>query len=150
MSLFFVNALEDPARQYFLTHCSSYMLFEQIVEMIRRHYSPDTRKLKIQSEMDSLDFPSFMRKHNIVDNPQGLSNLVERINALAPQLATGFGDDSHKTSYMRRTVMSLDWAQQPISQIATSNYSFIQFITALQESLRLQEERSRVKTLNLN
>ena len=125
MSLFFVNALADPARQYFLTHCSSHMPFEQRVSIMRRHYSSDTRKLQIQSEMDSLDLPSFMSKHNIVDNSHGLSKLVDHINALAPQLPTGFGDDSHKTRYLLRAVMSLDWARHPISQIATSKYSFI-------------------------
>ena len=150
MSLFFVNALADPARQYFLTHCSSHMPFGQIVSMMRRHYSSDTRKLQVQSEMDSLDVPSFMSKHNIADNSRGLSKLVDHINSLSPQLPTGFGDDPHKTRYLRRAAMSFEWTKQPIFQIATSKHSFIQFITALQESLQLKEEHSRVQHLDLN
>ena len=41
--------------------------------------------------------------------------------------------------------MRVDWAQQPISQVATSRYTLIQFITALQQSLQLGEEISRPK-----
>ena len=150
MSLFFVKALAEPARQYFMTHCSSHMPFGQIVSMMRRHYSSDDGKLQLQSEMDSLDPPLFMIKHNILDNSHGLSKLIDHINALAPQLATGFGNDLHKTCYLRRAVMSLDWTEQPIYQINTSKYSVIQFSTALQKSLQLKEERSRVKNLDLS
>ena len=137
MSLFFVNALEDPARQLFLTNCSSNMPFEQIVSIMKRHYSSETRKLQIQSEMESLDLEFFMNKNQITDNSIGLSKLVDYINSRTNQLPAGFGDDSHKTRYLRRAVMSLDWAVHPISQIAASKYSFNQFITALQEILQL-------------
>ncbi len=41
--------------------------------------------------------------------------------------------------------MSFDWAQQVVSQITTSRYTFVPFLTALQESLQLQEEMSRAK-----
>ena len=37
MSLFFVNASADPARQFFLIHCSSDMPYEQIVNIMRRN-----------------------------------------------------------------------------------------------------------------
>ena len=133
-----------------MTHCSSHLPFGQIVSMMQRHYSSDNGKLQVQSEMNSLDPPSFMIKHNILDNSHGLSKLINHISALAPQLATGFGNDLHKTCYLRSAVMSLDWTQQPIYQINTSKYSFIQFITALQESLQLKEERSPVKNLDLS
>lgn len=150
MSLFFVNTLADPARQFFLTHCSPHMPFEQIATQMRRHYNSESKKLQLQSEMDSLDLTTFMHKHQLVDFGTGLTKLVDYINALAPQLPTGFGDDPHKTRYLRRAVMSLDWAQQPISQVTTARYTFVQFITALQESLQLQEEISRAQATGIN
>jgi len=150
MSLFFVNTLADPARQFFLTHCSPHMPFEQIATQMRRHYNSESKKLQLQSEMDSLDLTTFMHKHQLVDFGTGLTKLVDYINALAPQLPTGFGDDPHKTRYLRRAVMSLEWAQQPISQVTTARYTFVQFITALQESLQLQEEISRAQATGIN
>ena len=108
MSLFFVNALGDPARQFFLTHCSPRMPFDQIATHMRRHYNSDTRKLQLQSEMDSLDLGAFIRKHNLTENSVRLTKIVHHINALAPQLTADFGDDLHKTRYLRRAVMGLE------------------------------------------
>ena len=93
--------------------------------------------------MDSLDLSAFMRKSHYVDFTTGLRKLVYHINALAPQLPHGFGDDAHKKRFLRRAVMKHNWANTPISQIASARYSFGQFITALQESWNLQDEVSR-------
>ena len=149
MSLFFVNDLVDPARQFFLTHCFSRMQFDEIIAHMRRRYESDTRQLQLQSEMDSLSLPSFMHKRRITEITSGLAMLVDYINALAPQLPRGFGDDAHKTRYLLRAVMSYDWAQQPISQLTTSRYTFVQLITALNESLQLLDEISRARTTDI-
>ena len=97
MPLLFENAVADPARQFFLTHCSSRMPFDQINSHMQRHFNSESRKLTLQSDMDSLNLSSFMNKHNKSDNSQGLAKLVDHINALDPQLPEGFGDDAHKT-----------------------------------------------------
>ena len=96
MSLFSVNALADPARQYSLTHCSSNMSSQEIVTIMRRQYSSETRKLQIQSEMDSLDLSVYMHNNDIKNARIGLSRIIEPINSLDPQLPAGFGDDAHK------------------------------------------------------
>ena len=147
MSLFFVTALADPARQFFLTNCSTHMEIYEITKIMSRHYNSETRKLQLQSEIDSRDLPSFMRKHQITDNSLGLTKLVDHINALAPQLPVGFGNEIYKTRYLCRAVMRLEWAQQPISQVATSKYTFIQFVTALQESIQLLEKSHALERL---
>ncbi len=92
--------------------------------------------------MDSLDLISFIRKHQIVDHATRLTRLADHINALAPQLPSGFGNDSHKMRYLRRAVMRKDWAKQLISLVTTARYTYTQFINALQESVQLSEELS--------
>ena len=79
--------------------------------------------------MDSIELASFMHKNHITDLAIGLSKLIDRINALAPQLPMNFGDYKHKTRHLRRAVMRSDWAQQPIAQMVTARYTFSQFIT---------------------
>ena len=126
ISLFFVNALTDPARQHFLTYCSQTMPFDQIVQNMKRHYNCGTRKLQLQSEVDSLYLQSFMDKHQIADTSYVLTKLVDHINALAMQLPNGFGNDPHKNRYQRRAVMRLEWARQPVSRwqiLDTHSYS---------------------------
>ena len=145
MSLFIVDSLADPARQYFLTHCSSNMPFQEIVNIMRWRYSSETRKLQIQFEMDSLDITVHIHDNDIKKARIGTTRIIDRINSLAPQLPAGFGDDAHKIRYLRRAVMGQYWAQTPISHIARSRYSFVQFITALEESLQIIEESSRAR-----
>ena len=84
MSLFFVNALADTARQFFPTHYSPSMPFDQIVSQMRRNYNLDTRQLQLHSEMDSLSLSAFMRKQQLTDFSTVLVRLVYYINALAP------------------------------------------------------------------
>ena len=100
--------------------------------------------------MGSLDLATFMSEKQIVDNSLGLSKLVNFINARVPQLPTDFGEVDHNTIYLRRAVMSHDWAEQLISDTKTSKYSFTQFITALQGSLQLREERDRARTHDID
>ena len=150
MCLFFVNALADIARQFFLTHCSPSMPLNQIVSQMRRHYNSDTRQLQLKSEIDSLSFPAFMRKQQLPDIWTELFRLVDHINVLAPQLPHGFGDDPHKARYLRRAVMGYTWARQPIYQLTASRHTFVQFMTALNESLQLQDEVSRAHALDIH
>ena len=108
---------------------------------MRSQYSSETRKLQVQSEMDSLDLTLCMHNNDIKNARIRLTRIIDRINSLAPKLPAGFGDDAHKTRYLRRSVMGQDRAQTPISHIATSRYSFLQFITALEKVCRLVRNR---------
>ena len=108
MSLFFVNALADPARRFFLTHCSKSMPYDQMISVMRRHYNSETRKLQLQSKMEGLDLGSFMQKNQIADYAQALVQMVDHMNSPALQLPAGFGDDAHKTRYLRKAVMRFE------------------------------------------
>ena len=101
MSLFFVNAPTDPARQFFLNNCNTSTLYEKIVTIMRRYYNSETRKLQLQSEMDSPDLAYFMCKKQISDSSQGLIMIVNHVDAQAPEFPGGFGNDFHMTRYLR-------------------------------------------------
>ena len=85
--------------------------------------------------MDSLELTSFMYKHGVTVPGDRLTKIVNHINALASQLPTGFGDDTHKMSYLRHVVVEHIFARQPITQITSARYNFKQLPTALKESL---------------
>ena len=93
--------------------------------------------------MDSVDCSKFMKKRSVRDVSGGLSKICDHTSALASQLPSGFVEDDHKTRYLRRAVMRFDWAKQPIPVVTTPRYSFTQFLTALQESIQLNEEFAR-------
>lgn len=137
MSLFFINVLQEPAIQYFLSNFSSRLEYTQIVDIMRPHYNSETRELQLQSEIEGLELNSFMRKHNMMCEFKRLAILIDRTNALAPQLPHGFGDDHYKIRYLRHAALGCKWAWQPISQMTIARYTFTQFIISLQESLQL-------------
>ena len=66
LSLFFVYALADPAGQFFWAACSSRMTFDQIGASMKRHYNSESRKLQLQSEMDSLDLSACITRHEVI------------------------------------------------------------------------------------
>ena len=136
MSLFFVTALADPAQQYFLTHCSSSMPFTEIVYIMRRQFSSESRELQIQSAVDSLDLTVYMQYNDIKNARIGLTRIIDRINSLAPQLPL----DS-ATMHSRPGIWDAQlWGK---TRHKPQSLSFVQFITALEESLQISVESSR-------
>ena len=61
-SLFFVNTLVDPARQFFLIKCSLDMPYEQVSSVMLRQYGSETSMLQLESEIGVLHLSASMEK----------------------------------------------------------------------------------------
>ena len=83
MSLPFINALADHAREFFLSNYSPSVLSNEIVSITGRHFNSETRKLQLQYEMGSLDLDAFMVMRSITDLSVRLVKICNYINALA-------------------------------------------------------------------
>ena len=59
------------------------MEYSQIIAIMSRQYNSETRKQKLQSEVDILELGPFMRKHHISDQELALTQLTDRINIMA-------------------------------------------------------------------
>ena len=70
MSLFFINILKDPARQFFLTHCSSNMNYSEIVSIMRRHYNSETRNCSFSPKSKGLNSSLSCTSMRQVMNPK--------------------------------------------------------------------------------
>ena len=138
--LFFVNALDGNARDYYLAHCHFDMPIREVFQIMHRQYNSESRQLQAQTKMENLKLADIMTEHTITDTGQGLQKLIDTINTLAPQLPKNFADDAHKARYLRLALINVDWARQPIADLATQRYSFAQFVHALQANLQLHNE----------
>ena len=76
-----------------------------------------------------------MRKQKILDQPEGLTRILDHICALAPQLPQGFGVHAHKIRIHCCALMGLSFSQQQIFQLATARYTFTKITSALKKSL---------------
>ena len=108
MSLFFVTALDHPRCQFLPMHYSSRMTFEQILVIMTLHYYSKTRKLQLQSEMNSLNLSAFMTQNKVTDYSGGITEIMSYIKGSAPKFPSSFGDDAQKTRYLRRKVMRFE------------------------------------------
>ena len=137
----FVNIFSGPARDFYFDNTREEMGYRQLVRVMIDEYDSDARRLAVQSELEMLTLHRLMVEKGISDEGVGLSKLVERINVLTPQCPPNFRSESNKIRYLRSAVLDRDWAQTPVSNITTAQYSFNSLVTALREQLQLQAEK---------
>ena len=143
---YFVNVLEGPARTFFFNNARNDMSFDDMAEMMVKEYNSDARQLQVQGTLEILRLDKYMTEHEITDVSDGLTKIVNLIENLTPQCQPQFRSDSNKIVYLRKAVLGHEWAKGPISNIISSRYSFNGFVTALRESIQLQNELSLVTT----
>ena len=137
---YFVNIFEGPARTFFLNNAQNGMAFEQLANMMIREYNSDARQLHVQGILEGLRLRKFMVEHEITNVSEGLTKLINIIEELTPQCQPEFRTNAHKISFLRKAVLGYEWAKGPISNIITSRYTFNAFVTALRESIQLENE----------
>ena len=76
--------------------------------------------MALQSEIDSLTFDDFMARHQIQDEKEGLSRIVEYLKYVTPQLFEGFHNESNKVRYLRNEVPGKKWETTPSKNISTA------------------------------
>ena len=142
MADYFVNILDGPARTFFFNNARNEMTFSDMASMMVREYNSDARQLHVKGILEGLRLQKFMAEHNIANVSQGLTKLINLIEELTPQCQPQFRSDAHKVSFLRKAILGYAWAKGPISNIITSRYTFNAFVTALRESIQLENEIS--------
>ena len=107
--------------------------------MMLRLYNSDAR-LQVQGTLEFLRLHKYTTEHEITDISEALTKVVNLIESLTPQCQPQFRSDANKIVYLRKLVLGYEWAKVPISNTISSRYTFNWFITALRESIRLQNE----------
>ena len=144
---FFVSAFSGPARTFFFQNASHDMDFEALADMMIEEYDSDARQLAVQSELEKLRIEKYMKEKEITTVSEGLSSLVDRLNALTPQCPKNFRHDSNKIRFLRSAVVGHPWASRAVGQITTAKFTFNTFVTALREGLQLHEEETANSSL---
>lgn len=81
-----------------------------------------------------------MKEHDISSYSEGLTKIVDHIETLVPQCPLHYRDERDKLRFLRRAVLTHNWAQHSVQNIVTSRYTFNQFVTSLRESLEVRDE----------
>lgn len=84
-----------------------------------KEYVSAARKLQIKGSLGALRNRALSTERNISDASEGFSKLVEHINILAPLCPPNSRSESHKVSYLRRSVTRYQvWSRFPIQIIS--------------------------------
>ena len=137
---YFVNILDGPARTFFFNNAQEGMSFEDMGNMMLREYNSDARQLHVQGILEGLRLKKLMEENGITNISEALTKIINLIEELTPQCQPQFRSDANKISYLRKAVLSYEWAKGPISNIITARYTFNSFVTALRESIQLNNE----------
>lgn len=81
-----------------------------------------------------------MTKYELNSFSEALTKTVTIIELMAPQCPPHFRSEPHKITYLKNAVIGQHWSRIPISNIVTSHFTFNGFVTALRESMQLEEE----------
>jgi len=107
---------------------------------MRTEYESAARKLTIQAELDNMSLSKFMRDKNIASASQGLTEMVNTINLLFPQIPHELQSDTSKVRYLRRALMEQPWARESLKAATTKETTFTQLVTALQADIQFENE----------
>eukprot|EP00171_Calliarthron_tuberculosum_P004009 IDg4009t1 len=129
-----------PARTFFIGNYILGCSFDDVVTLMMGEYNSDSRQLQVQSSLENLRLSKFMAEKEISSLSDGLNKMVEHIECLTPQCPLGFRGDSNKVKFLRSAVLKFPWARVPISNVVSQGYKFNAFVTALHESLQLDDE----------
>ena len=148
MATFFVNAFCGPARTFFIEQTKGKNLsFEQMAKLMKTEYNANARQLRALRALENARLAVYLAKKRPMSTAVGLDHLVNLVHKLTPQCPQQFRFEANKISFLRKAVLGFTWAKDPIKNIVTSKFSFNAFVTALHESLQLEEEEAAERTV---
>lgn len=112
------------------------MTLPKIAAIMKCEYDSPKRQIKVQAELETLCFDSFMEMNARSSISEGVGKLVREISAPALQASISFRNVEQKTRLFRRAILKILWAQNTISELSAMNFSFHQILTALREGLQ--------------
>ena len=76
----FVYAHDGVAHDFFISFWTPDVTYSEVKARMHRAYNSPAIQSKIKSDMDSLDFDTFMRANDLIDPELTLRKLIEHIN----------------------------------------------------------------------
>ena len=105
------------------------MAYGQVLELMKREYDSESRQLQVQCTLECLSLDAFMSVRSLRTYSDGLTKLFEHFELLTPQCPPGFRSDQNKIRFLRKAVLSCEWAFAPIRNIDSHRYKCHSFVS---------------------
>ena len=139
----FVHVFSAEAREFYLHHYydGRNKTYDQMRKIMVEHYNSAAKQQALQAEMDALDFTSFKERHELTNDTEVLTRMVDFINKTSTRLPDGFRDVKHRTRYLRQAVKNMPFAELPIAQLSSQGLGYQEFANSLHERILFHKER---------
>lgn len=140
--------LTGPARTHYLHNRMQFNDYIKARAMMLRTYNCVSRQLQVVPILEQLRNPRFMAEKDYTDPAQGLKGLVDKIESPIPLTHPAYHFETHKVTFLKRAVVDQPWAKEAVKNINALNYSFNDFVTALHDTMQVEQELKTAKLEN--
>jgi len=116
----FALALEDPAKDFFLSTVQPGMSFEDISELMLAEYNSNSRQIQVRRMLDTMRIDTFMAEKGITSEQAALTDMISTIDSMVPQCPPAFRADANKISFLRQAIIKQPWATHASNPPPTS------------------------------
>ena len=96
MAMYFINVLEEAAREYFILHTNKRHDPQRDVRCMVNHCHLSSAQLKLQAEAGRMSLIVYMKRNDTACRREDLKGYIEYINRIVPRLPEGFNQPIHK------------------------------------------------------
>jgi len=133
-------ALEDPAKDFFLSTVQPGMSFEDISAFMIAEYNSNSRQIQVRRMLDTMRIDTFMAEKGITSEQAALTDMISTIDSMVPQCPPAFRSDANKISFLRQALIKQPWATHAITKVDAGDVTWRQFTTDLHAALSLRRE----------
>lgn len=137
---YFFNILDGAARTFFFNNASDLIPFDEIASMMNREFNSNSRQVQVYGKLSTLRIEIAVTEYALSSFSDALTKIVTITEAMTPQCPPHFRSEPHEITYLWNAFLGQQWARTPISNIVTAQDTFNGFVTALPESMQLEEE----------
>lgn len=137
---YFVNVLDYPTRKHFFSRALDFMTFEGKAYTVVDELNCRSSRLQVYGKFCVLRIENFILEYELNSLSKALTKVVIVTKNMAYQCRPHFRSQSHKIVYLRGAVTRQNLSCNPLYNIATAQYIFKIFNTALRERVQLEYE----------
>jgi len=136
----FALALEDPAKDFFLSTVQPGMSFEDISKLMLAEYNSNSRQIQVRRMLDTMRIDTYMAEKELTSEQAALTDMITTIDSMVPQCPPAFRSDANKISFLRQAIIKQPWATHAVTKVDAGDVTWRQFTTDLHAALSLRRE----------
>lgn len=140
---FKINTSRKNANRLFLESVNPNVeSYHEAANLLKNEYNSAVRQTRIKFHLSGLWIERFVKDE--VDTAAALAVVPKEMFAMFQQVSEFYWSDPHKIEFLRKSVVGRQWAEDPLSRIATTELSFQQLYAVLEIAVQFESKKMTV------